>query len=377
MAIFYRVNKIIQLIVILTLLSLAACNSIPRGAPLQKEVTGSILEADKKLKVQKVTSEFVKDFNKAKKPEPNLYSWPRYQEPSVVERLIQRGDHLSINIWDSADNSLLTSPGQRVVSISEIIVSQAGNIFLPYIGLVEVANLTTLEARRKLENSIKAISPTSQVQLVITKRRIETVEILSGVTVPGNYQMLDGSMSVMELLANSGGVISTFENPQLGLHRNGDKYNTSIQSLYDYPKKDVQLLAGDRLFVQEDPRYFLSLGASGKEDQHNFNRENISSLDAVAMTGGVADNRADLKGILILREYNRNILETLLPLELSEQTIFVIDLTTADGIFAARNFEILDRDVIFITESPITSVNTILSVFGRFLGIARNVQNLE
>ena len=373
---WYRNNSFFSVIIFLSTLYLSSCDTLPRGAPLQKEIMDSASVGEDNFIIHYVTGDFIQEFDNFSENRRLVYNWQNLDKSYLETKLVEPGDYLSVSIWDSTENSLLTSPGQRVVALNNIHVSQSGEIFLPYIGLIKVSNLTASEARSRLENSLKAISQTVQVQLSITQRVVNTVEILSGVSAPGNYQLLNENMSVLDLLAISGGVITTFKNPQLMLHRDNELYRTSISSLYENPTKDIELKAGDKLIVKEDDRYFLSLGATGKEDQHIFNREQVFALDAIAMTGGVADNRADLRGLLILRENPKSLLDKNLEVNGIRHAVFVIDLTTADGLFAAKNFEIFDQDIIFATESPITSANTVLNVFGRFLGIARNVQNL-
>ena len=53
--------------------------------------------------------------------------------------------------------------------------------------------------------------------------------------------------------------------------------------------------------------------------------------------------------------------------------IFSLDLTTADGLFAARNFLINPNDTVLATESPVVAVRTVLSLFGAALGTASDV----
>jgi polysaccharide export outer membrane protein len=53
--------------------------------------------------------------------------------------------------------------------------------------------------------------------------------------------------------------------------------------------------------------------------------------------------------------------------------VFTIDLTSADGLFAARRFQINPEDVVLATESPVTSVNVVFNLIGAALGIANRI----
>ena len=56
--------------------------------------------------------------------------------------------------------------------------------------------------------------------------------------------------------------------------------------------------------------------------------------------------------------------------------IFAMDLTSADGLFSAKNFEINPGDVVLATESPVVNVRTIFSLVGSLLGISTNALRL-
>jgi polysaccharide export outer membrane protein len=49
--------------------------------------------------------------------------------------------------------------------------------------------------------------------------------------------------------------------------------------------------------------------------------------------------------------------------------VFTFDLTSADGLFAARQFQIQSGDTVLATESPVTNARTILGLFGSVFGV--------
>src|SRR5690606_31991257 len=112
------------------------------------------------------------------------------------------------------------------------------------------------------------------------------------------------------------------------------------------PALDTTLRGGDKVYVEPDERYFLSLGAAGREAQIPFPQDRITALDALALIGGLNDGRADAKGILILRDYPAKALRTDGSGPTKRRTVFVIDMTTADGLFSAGEFAIQPKDVV-------------------------------
>ena len=122
--------------------------------------------------------------------------------------------------------------------------------------------------------------------------------------------------------------------------------------------------------IQEDKRYFTALGATGTESLVYFDKENITAIEALSMIGGLTDDRANLKGVLVLRDYPTRALRTDGKGPEMQQVIFVFDLTSADGLFASRSFQINPNDTVLATESAVTKASTILRIIGSALGIA-------
>ncbi|WP_071675807.1 polysaccharide biosynthesis/export family protein [Nioella nitratireducens] len=368
MKLFIRVASLLGLCCLI-----AAC-SLPRGAGVEREIIGSGDDAGADFAVYPVTRDFL----------PTLAEWPVGGEADLQwitasggsrSQIIRPGDTVSIRIWDSNDNSLLTSPGVRTVDLTEMVVSGNGTIFMPYIGDTRVSGMTPSVARESLQSSLEAIVPSAQVQLAIVAGRFNSVDLVGGVARPGTYPLPDQSYSILSLISEAGGVPPTLANPQIRLMRGGHLFGTSINRLYSEPQLDTRLQGGDRVIVEEDDRYFLSLGAAGTQAQHPFTQDVVSALDAISIIGGVSASRADPEGILILREYPDSALRAGERGPRQERVVFTLDLTTSDGLFSARHFRIQSGDLVLATESPVSSVQTVFSLFGSAFGLANAVSN--
>ena len=363
-------TRIFRLVSALALgILLASCGHLPGGAPDSRQVIKEAQSESGDFAVYFVTRAFL----------PTVQKWPATGD---VERLpwigrsegartqiIQPGDTLTLRIWDSSENSLLTADSERNVPLEQVRVAANGTVFLPYLGDVSVIGLTPDLARRQLQKDLEAIVPSAQVELAMTEGRQNSVELVGGVRTPGTYPMPDRNYTVRSLLSAGGGVDSGLVNPQIRLVRGNSIYGTSVESLLDQPGYDTLLRGGDQVFVEEDTRYFLSFGATGSEAQHPFTRDRVSAMDAVSIMGGVNDNKADAKGLLILREYPASAVAPGTRGPRNTRVVFSIDLTSLDGLFSARKFEVQPSDVIMATESPINDVLTISNIVGNFFGL--------
>jgi polysaccharide export outer membrane protein len=54
-----------------------------------------------------------------------------------------------------------------------------------------------------------------------------------------------------------------------------------------------------------------------------------------------------------------------------ERVVFTLDLTKADGLFSAGKFLLQSGDLVYVTESPLGTANTIVGFFGNLI-LARN-----
>ncbi len=289
---------------------------------------------------------------------------------------IRAGDKLDLVVWDNAETSLLTAPGARQVPLTQISVASDGKIFVPYLDRVQVAGKTAEAARTEIQERLITIAPSAQVQLSMSPGRSNSVDLVGGVGKPGIYPLSDGSLSVLSLIALGGGASASLSHALVRLTRGSSTYVTSLERLYEDPDLDTVVQGGDQVIVLEDSRKFLALGAAGREQIVKFPSDRLTALEAIASIGGVNDTRGDPKAILILREYPARAVSDGIRGPEAQRAIFVIDMTTADGLFSAARFRVNPDDVIYVSESPLTAFNTISGLIGSVFGLARQVDSV-
>lgn len=347
----------------------AACGRLPAGAPASNEIISQAQESAGEFAIYRVDRALL----------PTVSKWPVTgdierlnwigRSSGAKSQIIQPGDTLTLTLWDSSENSLLTAEEQRSAPLGALRVTPKGTIFVPYIGDVSVVGLTPDLARREIQAGLEAIVPSAQVQLAMTEGRGNSVELIGGVAQPGAYPMPDRNFSVLSLIAAGGGVNASLNNPQIRLVRGAAIYGASVEDLLDNPGLDTLLRGGDKVFIEDDNRYFLSFGATGTEALHIFPKDDVSAMDAVSIIGGVNDKKADPKGLLILREYPAAAVAPGVRGPRNTRVVFSVDLTTFDGLFSARNFAVNSGDVVIATESPINDALTISQLIGQLFGV--------
>lgn len=356
-------------------LALASC-TVPSGAALQSSVVSAGSGENPSLQVVPVSRSNVS----------MLAEWPttgwsgRYNWLSASRgpdsALIQTGDTLQIAIWDTQENSLLATPESRVSSVPPTQVSASGTIFMPYVGEVTVRGLTAEAARTRLQEALADIAPTAQVQLTVEQGRNNAVDMASGVGAPGRYMLESRNTSILSVISEAGGINPALRHPLIVLQRDGRRYETRAEDLLNDPQRDILLRGGDRIAVVEDDRNFNALGAAGQQRVIYFEEESITAMQAVSKMGGLLASRANPKGLLVLRDYTQELREPFAAGPHMDQVVFTLDFTTADGLFAARKFEINPGDTLLATESPVTRVQTVLGLLGTVVGFGATANNL-
>jgi len=356
----------------LVLAALAGC-SLPRGAALQSEISRPAAGDTADYAFYQVTRALLPTVQAW--PDVNVTrtdGWPRAGH-GALGQIIVPGDTVSITVWDSSENSLLTSLEQRQTALGELTVSPGGTVFIPYVGAVRVAGQSPEVARRVIEERLAEVAPSSQVQLSLIEGQNNSVTVAAGVSAPGVFPMRDRNLNVLSLLGQAGGVAPTLRNPLIRLQRGQNNYATSLKTLYENPRANAVVRPGDTIIVEEDDRYFLALGAAGKEDLIYFPRDHVTALEAVSLIGGLTETRADPEGLLVLREYPASALAAGLRGPRQTRVVFSIDMTTADGLFSAKNLQIMPGDVVLATESPVSSLQVALGLLTGGLGFANQL----
>lgn len=352
--------------------AVSAC-AAPRGAILQGEILREAGQDDATYAVVAVGKATIDQVSRWPGSGAGLaLSWPDKGQ-SQKSRTLKSGDTVNLTIWDSQINSLLATPEQRAVPVMNLDVSPDGTIFVPYIETVQVAGLTPEDARTDIQNRLKPIAPSAQVQLDVVYGDQNIIELVSGVQKPGRYPVAARGVTILSMLAEAGGIPDGMRNPVVRLHRGGTGFAALAADLYRNPDRDILLRGGDRVVVESDPRSFVVLGAAGTEQTVAFAKASHTLLEALSLGGGLAEARADIRAVMVLRQYPAKALRSDGTGPAMQRVVFTFDLSAGDGLFAAGTFDIHPDDVILATESPIPATGSLLGLFGTALGISQRL----
>nr|WP_319246947.1 polysaccharide biosynthesis/export family protein [uncultured Celeribacter sp.] len=347
-----------------TVAGLSACG-LPRSGPNKSEIySGSVLKGGDAFVVT------VNDrVNAATAINQDLGFSSAFLNAGVVgSDTIAPGDVLALTIWENVDDGLLAGRGGNATRLSEVQVDGNGFIFVPYAGRIKASGNSPETIRRIITEKLAAQTPDPQVMVSRAAGKGAGVTITGKISGQGVYPIERPTRRLTGMLAQAGGVTVEPDVAQITVTRSGRSGSVWFADLYDNPRFDIALRDGDRILVEEDPRSFTALGATGGQSVIPFKTRNLSALEAIAQVGGLQTNAADPTGVFVFRNEPEEIARQVLgrsDISGTQRLIYVHDLTQPNGLFLARDFLIRDGDTLYVTEAPFVQwTKTIAAITG-------------
>jgi polysaccharide export outer membrane protein len=150
-------------------------------------------------------------------------------------------------------------------------------------------------------------------------------------------------------------------------------YALPFETIIQDPKQNVRLQSGDVITALYQPLSFTALGASGKNDEINFETQGISLSQALARSGGLIDQRSNPSGVFVFRLEPRSAhaassLGGAAPAPLTTTAedlvpvVYRVDLKDPRSLFWIQSFPVKDKDVLYVANAPVTELQKFLTL---------------
>lgn len=361
---------------LLALVSFAASCGLPRVGPNKREIySGS---------VQRQGDAFIVTVNdrvtRATAVVPALGFSAAFQGAGIIgSDTIRPGDTLGLTIYENVDDGLLAPPTQSSSILEEVQVDGAGFIFVPYAGRIRAAGNTPEAVRRLITERLADQTPDPQVLVRRLAGDGATVSVTGAVTAGGIFAIERPTRTLAAMLARAGGVSVDPEIARVRVIRGAETGEIWFEDLFRDPHADIALRGGDKILVEADTRSFTALGATGTQNRIRFDSQTITAIEAIAQVGGLSAATADPTGVFVFRNEPEEIAMQVLgrtDIIGTQRMVYVLDLTSPNGLFMARDFVIRDGDTVYVTEAPYAQFSKALSAFTGTLGIASSLSSI-
>ncbi len=191
---------------------------------------------------------------------------------------------------------------------SHVTVTADGEITVPFLGVLKVANESPSVVARRIEQGLRegGYLRNPQVSVEVAQVRSRVASIIGEVQRPGRYA-IEGRLTLLELLAQAGGV-RTGAGEEAVLIRRSTQEGQAEQRLEltvgnrNEPAKviqDIDLEPGDVVYVPLVSRFFI-YGEVGQPGAYPMEK-GMNVMRAVSLAGGL-NARASQRRISIKRE---------------------------------------------------------------------------
>lgn len=275
------------------------------------------------------------------------------------------GDTLNLTIFESAQDGLFTSAAQKNLSL-DLQVDNKGHIPVPYAGTVKVAGKTFEQIRTDIVSRLR--DKTSEPDVIVSLKTNNTQFVsVNGAVGRPNMVPLTGREKILDALAAAGGPSNPPYETDITLSRGSKTKTLPLQALVENPSDNIFLRPSDQLFLVHAPRTFSAFGAVNKKDNIKFGTIKLSLAEAASLAGGIDAGRGDPGGYFLFRYEKESVLKKALDTATFKKlvdnkslrnadgnwpVVYRIDLAQADGYFLAQQFEMQDKDVIYVSRKP-------------------------
>jgi polysaccharide export outer membrane protein len=290
------------------------------------------------------------------------------------------GDTLSVSIWEAAPATLfasveLNSTGSpapaHATTLPEQPVDGEGCITVPFAGRVPADGKTLPEIAAEIKRRLAGKANQAEVLVLQLRNVSSTVTVVGEVTTSTRVPLTATHERLLDALATAAGVRQPVNKTTIQITRGENVFALPLETIIRDPRQNIPLQAGDVITALFQPLSFTALGATGKNDEISFETQGISLAQALARSGGLIDQRSNPHGVFVFRLEAKNVsAETprdaaaapgdLMPV------IYRVNLMDPRSLFWIQSFPIKDRDVLYVTNAPVSDLQKFLNLVFTF-----------
>ncbi|TYO90515.1 polysaccharide biosynthesis/export family protein [Oceanicella actignis] len=278
------------------------------------------------------------------------------------------GDLVTVTVWEAVNGGLFSAPqanGPRMAPFPAQRVAEDGAILVPYAGRIRAAGRTPRQVERAIEAALagKAIEP----QALVTRQEspVSAVTVLGDAANGGGRVALAGvGERVLDVIAAAGGLRAAPHRTLVRLTRGRISAEAHLSEVLRDPAQNVPVRPGDVVNLVEAPRSLTVFGAAARPSKIEFPAERLTLDEALALAGGLSDDRADPSAVFVMRRESAETARALTGGRVARDVpvVYNLDLSRPESFFLARRFEMRDKDIIYAANAPIANFEKVMRV---------------
>jgi polysaccharide export outer membrane protein len=192
-------------------------------------------------------------------------------------------------------------------------------------------------------------------------------------------QLVGVGERLLDVVASSGGAKTPNHEALVRLTREGRSGEAWLDAILRQPEQNVAMRPGDTLALMAHRRSFTVFGAAGRPMMTAFPRARIMLDEAIATAGGLVDAQAEPESVFVFRAETPEVAGLVLgadPKGPPVPVVYNLDLSEPGAFFLARGFEMRDKDILYVANSPITDLRKVFSLIGAALAPAASTTGI-
>ncbi len=314
-----------------------------------------------------------------------------FAERRVNSYLVNPGDIIEVSIWEASPAMLFgvapaaaafsASSGSKASTLPEQMVGADGYINVPFAGRIKVGGKSLQKIETDIVKALEGKANYPQVIVRMTRNTTSNVTVVGEVTQSALLPITPRGERLLDAIAAAGGVRQPVNKTTLQLSRGSVVRDIALEKVIQDPKQNIRLYPGDVVTAYYQPLSFTALGATGKNDEINFEAQGVTLAQAIARVGGVQDARANASGVYVFRFENREAVGAEFTPKVANSEgkvpiVYRLDMSDPTAFFVAQNFEIRNRDVLYVSNASAVELQKFLNILISVIYPIVNVGNI-
>jgi polysaccharide export outer membrane protein len=297
------------------------------------------------------------------------------------------GDVVQVTIFESQAGGLFipaeagARPG-NFVELPEQEIGQSGLITVPYAGNIRAAGQSPVAVERTIVRRLKDRAIEPQVSIEVVEPNSARASVIGEVAAPGAFTLRNSGDRVLDLIAQAGGITTDPGSTFVTLTRGNGAAKVAYDVITGTPSENIFTVPGDQINVSSEDKAFYAFGATGSVGEFSYTESDYSLNKALAAVSGLNDDQADPAQVLIYREENAHKLAQM-GLDLAQfenysqqiPTIYRADFRRPDSFFMAKNFQIRDNDVIYVSNADSVTIAKVINTATGITGTPGTIED--
>lgn len=290
--------------------------------------------------------------------------------------LVGAGDVLEVSVWEAPPATLfgavaldprLGTSTTRATTFPEQIVNAEGVINVPFAGVVNVKGKSPQQIEADVVRRLSRKANQPQVLVRVIRNVTSNITVVGEVQNSTRMPLTAKGERLLDAIAAAGGVRQPVGKVTIQLSRAGQVLAMPLDTIIQDHSQNVFLHPGDVVTALHQPLSFTVLGATGKNEEVNFEAQGISLAQALARAGGVQDTRGDARGVFLFRFEDYQAVDSAgktLPVtqEGKVPVVYRIDLKDPRSFLVAQNFPVKNKDVLYVANAPAADLQKFLNI---------------